>query len=131
MEEPEIPMEHLQEPSMNMRTRPCPLDFVGGVEHSHLAVLAAIAGLLSGSHANEAMMSQIDAADQWGFYQAKSIKAAIFGNEKFSFLDINGNGPADKLRGIRKKKQRSRAERKKNRPRPRRTSQARGVMRAA
>jgi Domain of unknown function (DUF4337) len=42
-----------------------------------LAVLAAIAGLLSGSHANEAMMSQIDAADQWGFYQVKSIKAAV------------------------------------------------------
>ena len=42
-----------------------------------LAVLAAIASLLSGSHANEAMMSQIDASDQWGFYQAKSIKAAV------------------------------------------------------
>jgi len=42
-----------------------------------LAVLAAIAGLLSGKHANEAMMSQIGASDQWGYYQAKSIKAAI------------------------------------------------------
>src|SRR3981081_2303067 len=42
-----------------------------------LAVLAAIAGLLSGKHANEAMMSQIQASDQWGYYQAKSIKAAV------------------------------------------------------
>ncbi len=42
-----------------------------------LAVLAAITGLLSGKHANEAMMSQIQASDQWGYYQAKSIKAAI------------------------------------------------------
>ena len=42
-----------------------------------LAVLAAIAGLLSGHHANEAMMSQIEASDQWGYYQAKSIKAAV------------------------------------------------------
>ena len=42
-----------------------------------LAVLAAIAGLLSGKHANEAMMSQIDAADHWAYYQAKGIKAAV------------------------------------------------------
>ena len=42
-----------------------------------LAVLAAIAGLLSGSHANEAMMKQIESSDQWAFYQAKGIKAAV------------------------------------------------------
>ena len=42
-----------------------------------LAVLAAIAGLLSGKHANEAMMSQIEASDQWNYYQAKSIKASV------------------------------------------------------
>ena len=41
------------------------------------AVLAAISGLLAGMHANEAMMSQIQASDQWGYYQAKSIKGAI------------------------------------------------------
>jgi uncharacterized protein DUF4337 len=42
-----------------------------------LAVLAAIAGLLSGKNANEAMMNQIEAANQWNYYQAKSIKAAV------------------------------------------------------
>ena len=42
-----------------------------------LAVLAAIAGLLSGSQANEAMMNQIEASDQWGYYQVKSIKASV------------------------------------------------------
>jgi ABC-type protease/lipase transport system fused ATPase/permease subunit len=42
-----------------------------------LAVLAAIAGLLSGKHANEAMMAQIEASDQWSYYQAKSIKASV------------------------------------------------------
>ena len=42
-----------------------------------LAVLAAIAGLLSGQHANEAMMNQIEASDQWNYYQAKSIKASV------------------------------------------------------
>jgi hypothetical protein len=33
--------------------------------------------LLSGSHVNEAMMKQIESADQWAFYQAKGIKAAV------------------------------------------------------
>ena len=42
-----------------------------------LAVLAAIAGLLSGKHANEAMMSQIEVSNQWNHYQAKSIKASV------------------------------------------------------
>ena len=42
-----------------------------------LAVLAAIAGLLSGKHANEAVMAQIEASDQWSYYQAKSIKASV------------------------------------------------------
>ena len=42
-----------------------------------LAVLAAIAGLLSGEHANEAMMNQIESSDQWNYYQAKSVKASV------------------------------------------------------
>src|ERR1700734_4136549 len=41
------------------------------------AVLAAITGLLAGDHADEAMLSQIHASDQWAFYQAKSIKSDI------------------------------------------------------
>jgi hypothetical protein len=78
MEEAEVPLEDLQEHIQH------------GAEHGGvawiswvalstavLAVLAAIAGLLSGSHANEAMMSQIRASDSWAFYQAKGIKASI------------------------------------------------------
>jgi hypothetical protein len=78
MEEAEVPLEHLHEHVQE------------GAEHSRatwiswvalstavLAVLAAIAGLLSGSHANEAMMDQIQASDQWSYYQAKSIKSAV------------------------------------------------------
>ena len=42
-----------------------------------LAVLAAIASLLSGEHANEAMMNQIEASSQWSYYQAKSIKSSV------------------------------------------------------
>ena len=78
MEEAEVPLEHLQEHVQH------------SVEHGGeawiswvalstaiFAVLAAISGLLSGKHANEAIMSQIEASDQWNYYQAKSIKASV------------------------------------------------------
>lgn len=42
-----------------------------------LAVAAAVAGLYSGHFANEAMLERIQASDQWGYYQAKGVKAAI------------------------------------------------------
>ncbi len=42
-----------------------------------IAVLAAITGLLAGDHADEAMLSQIHASDQWAFYQAKGIKSTV------------------------------------------------------
>jgi hypothetical protein len=42
-----------------------------------IAVLAAISGLLGGDHANEAIMQQIKASNQWSYYQAKSIKSEI------------------------------------------------------
>src|SRR4051812_28037963 len=41
------------------------------------AVLAAIAGLMAGSHADEAMLTQMKASDKWAFYQAKGIKSEI------------------------------------------------------
>jgi multidrug efflux pump subunit AcrA (membrane-fusion protein) len=78
MEEAEIPLEHLHE-EIQHHAEHGGASWISGVALSTaiLAVLAAIAGLLSGMHANEAMMSQIQASDQWGYYQAKSIKAAI------------------------------------------------------
>jgi uncharacterized protein DUF4337 len=42
-----------------------------------LAALAAITALLAGDHANEAMIEQIEASDQWNFYQAKGVKAEV------------------------------------------------------
>jgi Na+-translocating ferredoxin:NAD+ oxidoreductase RnfD subunit len=78
MEEPEVPLEHLQEHVQESaeHSREAWISWVA-LSTAILAVLAAIAGLLSGKHANEAMMSQIQASDQWGYYQAKSIKAAV------------------------------------------------------
>jgi ElaB/YqjD/DUF883 family membrane-anchored ribosome-binding protein len=78
MEEAEVPLEHLQE-EIHHHAEHGGAPWISWVALSTalLAVLAAIAGLLSGSHANEAMMSQIEASDQWGYYQAKSIKASV------------------------------------------------------
>jgi hypothetical protein len=42
-----------------------------------LAAFAAVSSLLSGHHEHEAMMEQISRSDQWNYYQAKGIKAAI------------------------------------------------------
>ena len=78
MEEAEVPMEHLHE-EIHHSTEHGGEKWISWVALSTaiLAVLAAIAGLLSGKHANEAMMSQIEASDQWSYYQAKSIKASV------------------------------------------------------
>src|SRR5437773_9008236 len=78
MEEAEIPLEHLHE-EIEHHAEHGGAPWISWVALSTaiLAVLAAIAGLLSGHHANEAMMSQIEASDQWGYYQAKSIKASV------------------------------------------------------
>lgn len=78
MEEAEIPLEDLQEHTHHAAEH-------GGVpwiswvamSTAILAVLAAITGLLSGARVNEAMMSQIEAANRWSYYQAKGIKAAV------------------------------------------------------
>jgi hypothetical protein len=78
MEEAEVPLEHLHEHVQESaeHSRATWISWVA-LSTAVLAVLAAIAGLLSGSHANEAMMNQIQASDQWSYYQAKSIKSAV------------------------------------------------------
>ena len=78
MEEAEVPLEHLQE-HVHHSAEHGGETWISWVALSTaiLAVLAAIAGLLSGKHANEAMINQIEASDQWSYYQAKSVKAAV------------------------------------------------------
>src|ERR1043166_691605 len=78
MEEAEVPLEHLHE-EIHHRAEHGGEKWISWVALSTaiLAVLAAIAGLLSGMHANEAMMSQIESSDQWAYYQAKGVKAAV------------------------------------------------------
>lgn len=92
MEEAEVPLEglheHIQHSAEHSTER-----WISWIALSTaiLAVLAAIAGLLSGKHANEAMMSQIDAADQWAYYQAKGIKASVLDAK----MTLTGSASAD------------------------------------
>jgi hypothetical protein len=56
-----------------------------------LAVTAAVSALLAGHHANEAMLEQMKATDQWSYYQAKGIKMSQI-ETKLSILDALGKG---------------------------------------
>jgi hypothetical protein len=82
MEELEDPTEHLQE-QIHERAEEKKREekerwiFYVALSTAFMAVMAAIAGLLSGHQANEALIEQIKSADQWNFYQAKSIKSEI------------------------------------------------------
>ena len=76
MEEPEVPLEAVQE-HIEHHAHMSKERWVSAVALSTaiLAALAAIASLLAGDHANEGMLSQIKASNQWNYYQAKGIKA--------------------------------------------------------
>src|ERR1700758_2558948 len=78
MEEAEVPLEEVHE-HVHHSAEHSGEKWISWVALSTaiLAVLAAIASLLSGQHANEAMMDQIEASDQWSYYQAKSIKTSV------------------------------------------------------
>jgi len=80
MESPEVPLEKVQE-HIEERAHESEEKWIARVALSTavLAAFAAVASLLAGDHADEAMLSQIRASDQWSYYQAKSIKAAILG----------------------------------------------------
>lgn len=96
MEETEVPLEHLQE-HVHHSAEHSGEAWISWVALSTaiLAVLAAIAGLLSGKNANEAMMNQIEASDQWSYYQAKSIKASVL-DAKISLADAPNESDREK-----------------------------------
>jgi hypothetical protein len=77
-EEIEVPTEHLHEELEHAahHSQESWIMFVA-LTAALLSVLAAISALFAGHYANEAMLEQIQASDQWAFYQAKGIKAAV------------------------------------------------------
>jgi len=76
-EDPEVPTEHLHDAIHEEAEKGGSWVMAVALSTAVVAVLAAITALLAGNHANEAMMDQIQASDQWAFYQAKGIKAAV------------------------------------------------------
>jgi len=92
-EEPEVPTEHLHE-SLEEHARESREAWISKVALSAaiLAVLAAIASMLAGHHANEALIVQLKASDQWGYYQSKGIKAGVL-NSKVDLFNALGKAP--------------------------------------
>ena len=78
MEDPEVPTEHLHE-EMNEHAAHAKTSWTLGVALSSalLAAMAAVCSLMAGHHSNEALIEQLKSSDQWAFYQAKGIKAAV------------------------------------------------------
>ncbi len=77
MEEEEIPLEDVQEHIHHSAEHGESWISWVALSTAILAVLAAITGMLSGARVNEAMMNQIEASDNWAYYQAKGIKASV------------------------------------------------------
>jgi hypothetical protein len=78
MEEAEVPLEQTQE-HINEHAHGSKVSWVLGVALTSalLAAFAAVSSLMAGHHANEAMMEQMHASDQWAYYQAKGIKSGV------------------------------------------------------
>lgn len=91
MDEIEVPLETVQE-HIHEAAHQAKETWISRVAliSALLAVIAAVAALLAGQHANEAMITQIKASDNWNFYQAKGIKAALLEN-KMQILSEIGN----------------------------------------
>src|SRR5882724_9556267 len=78
MEEIEVPTEHLHEEIQEKAAEEKEkwILYVA-LSTAFMAVLAAVAGLLAGHHANEALIERVKASDQWSYYQSKNLKAEI------------------------------------------------------
>src|SRR6185437_2272263 len=98
MEGPEVPTEHLHE-EIHHHAEHAREKWVLGVALSSalLAGFAAVCSLMAGHHANEAMISQIESTDQWGYFQSKGIKETAL-TSKGEILEALGkpSSPADK-----------------------------------
>jgi hypothetical protein len=68
--------EHHRHEERTEKARSAPS--VSAIMAAVLAVLAAVGSLLSGHAANQAILAQSKATDQWAYYQSKSTKSHIY-----------------------------------------------------
>lgn len=75
MEEPEVPLEQVSEDLHHkaMHSGERWITWVA-LTSALLAAIAAVSSMLSGHYANVAVIAQIQSANHWSHYQAKSIK---------------------------------------------------------
>jgi Domain of unknown function (DUF4337) len=80
MEDPEVPTEHLHE-SIEEKVEEAEKEMSKkgwsiylAISTAFMAVLAALSSLQAGHNSDEALISQVQASDQWAFYQAKGLK---------------------------------------------------------
>jgi hypothetical protein len=101
MEEVEVPIEGVQEEIHHHATHEAgqgsphesaPQGWFSYVALSSalLAGLAAVSALLSGHHANDAMLEQLRSSDHWSYYQAKSIKSSVL-STRIAILQAMGH----------------------------------------
>ena len=83
MEEIEPPTEQVQEEIHHHahESRERWISYVA-LSSALIAALAAVCALLAGHHANEGMLEQLEASDQWAYYQAKGIEMRVLEAEK-------------------------------------------------
>jgi heme/copper-type cytochrome/quinol oxidase subunit 4 len=90
MEDPEVPTEHLHEEIHEQAAHSRePWTLGVALSSTLLASFAAVASLMAGHYANEAMIHQIEASDQWSYYQSKGIKETEL-TSKAGILDALG-----------------------------------------
>lgn len=94
MEEMDRQTEHVEE-HLHEHAQESRQGWVTGVALTAaiLAAFAAISSLLSAHHEHEAMVEQVQASDQWNYYQAKGIKEAIL-EERLENLQLNQQQPS-------------------------------------
>jgi len=90
MEDSEVPTEHLHEEIHHGAEHGGERWMLGvALSSALLASLAAVASLQAGHSSHEAMISQIESANQWSYFQSKSIKEAQL-KSKMEILDALG-----------------------------------------
>jgi lipopolysaccharide export LptBFGC system permease protein LptF len=94
-EAPEVPIEQVGE-EIHERSHGQRGWIMGvALSTSLLAVLAAIASLLAGHYANEGVLEQLEASNQWSFYQSKSVKENLL-HTKGDILEALGKVAPEK-----------------------------------
>jgi len=76
-EEIEVPTEHLHEKMEEEAHHGGRWIARVAVSSALLAVFAAVSALMAGHYANDAILEEMQATDQWALYQAKGIKASV------------------------------------------------------